>query len=113
MARAELAERKAFGYPPYSHLMRFMLRNKDYTLLHQASHAMATLLRQKFGSRVMGPVSAALEMLRGEHRSEILLKIESGASMKLARKLVREVLAEMTHDSRFKGVTITTDVDAW
>jgi hypothetical protein len=33
--------------------------------------------------------------------------------MKLARKLVREVLAEMTHDSRFKGVTITTDVDAW
>lgn len=113
MARAELAERKAFGYPPYSHLIRFMLRNKDYSLLHQASHAVAAILRQKFGGRVMGPVSAALEMLRGEHRSEILLKIESGASMKLARRLVREALDTVAQDSRYKGVTITTDVDAW
>jgi primosomal protein N' (replication factor Y) len=113
MARAELAERKAFGYPPYSHLIRFMLRNKDYSLLHQASHAVAAILRQKFGGRVMGPVSAALEMLRGEHRSEILLKIESGASMKLARRLVHEALDTVAQDSRYKGVTITTDVDAW
>ena len=113
MARVELAERKAFGYPPYSHLVRFMLRSKDYELLRHASHAFALIMRKKFGDRVMGPVSAALEMLRGEHRSEILLKIESGASMKRARELMREALDQMAQDKRFKSVTITTDVDCW
>ena len=113
MARAELAERKAFGYPPYSHLIRFMLRSKDYELLRHAAHAFALIMRRKFGDRVMGPVSAALEMLRGEHRAELLLKIESGASMKRARTLVREALDEMGSEKRFKSVIITTDVDCW
>ncbi len=113
MAQVELNERKAFGYPPYSHLIRFMLRNKDYELLRHAAHALAQSLNKKFGNRVMGPVSSALEMLRGEHRAEILLKIESGASMKLARHLITEVLASIAQDSTFKGVIITTDVDCW
>ena len=90
-----------------------MLRSKDYELLRHASHAFALIMRKKFGDRVMGPVSAALEMLRGEHRSEILLKIESGASMKRARELMREALDQMAQDKRFKSVTITTDVDCW
>lgn len=113
MARTELAERRAFGYPPYSHLIRFMLRYRDYELLRHAAHSFAVVLRQKFGDRVMGPVSAALEMLRGEHRAEILLKIESGASMKLARKLIGEALDNVTHNATFKGIVITVDVDAW
>lgn len=90
MAHSELTEREAFGYPPYSHLIRILLRHEEYELLRYASHALAEAMRRKFGARVMGPVSAAREMLRGEHRSEIILKIESGASMTRARKLLRE-----------------------
>ncbi len=113
MARTELGERQAFGYPPYSHLIRFMLRAKDYEQLRSAAHSLGGCLRRKFGDRVMGPVSAALEMLRGEHRAEILLKIESGASMKLARRLIGEALESTAKEAMFKGVTITTDVDCW
>ncbi len=112
MARTELHERKAFGYPPYSHLVRFMLRHSDYELLRRASHALAAILRKKFGHRVMGPVSAALEMLRGEHRAELLLKIESGASMKLAREYIRKTLDELREDKSIKAVNISVDVDA-
>ena len=89
------------------------MRHEDYNLLHHAAHTLANVMRKKFGARVMGPVSAALEMLRGEHRAEILLKIESGASMKRARVLIREALDVVTSDKRFKGVTISTDVDCW
>ena len=112
MARTELAERKAFGYPPYSHIIRFTLRHSDYELLRRAAHALASRLRARFAQRVMGPVSAALEMLRGEHRAEILLKIESGASLKLARGHIRQVLDQMRNDKSVKMVTISTDVDA-
>ena len=112
MARTELAERKAFGYPPYSHLMRFMMRSSDYELLRRAAHALAMNLRQKFGQRVMGPVSSALEMLRGEHRAEIILKIEVGASMRRARELVAEALTVVRNDKSLNKVPISVDVDA-
>ena len=112
MANSELAERKAFGYPPYSHLIRLLLRHEDYNMLHHAAHALAEAMRKKFGARVMGPVSAALEMLRGEHRAEIMLKIEAGASMQRARALLREAVAAVEGDARYKTVKIAIDVDA-
>ena len=112
MANSELAERRAFGYPPYSHLIRLLMRHEDYNLLYHAAHALATVMRKKFGARVMGPVSAALEMLRGEHRAEILLKIESGASMQRARTLLREAIATVEGDPQYKTVKISVDVDA-
>jgi primosomal protein N' len=61
----------------------------------------------------MGPVSSTLEMLRGEHRAEILLKIESGASMRAAREKIKEVLHVARNDKKIKSVTISTDVDTW
>lgn len=113
MACAELAERKNFGYPPYSRLIRVQLRSEDYELLRRASHFVAGLMRQKFGARVMGPVSSALEILRGEHRSEILLKIELGASMQRARELLRQVVKQSAESEEYKRVKIVVDVDAW
>jgi primosomal protein N' (replication factor Y) len=70
-------------------------------------------MRQKFGSRVMGPVSSALEMLRGEHRSEILLKIESGASMQRARGMLADVVREVAQNKEYKSVKVIVDIDAW
>ena len=112
MAHKELEERRAFGYPPYSHLIRIMLRHADYELLRHAAHHFATLMRKKFGSRVMGPVSSALEMLRGEHRAEIMIKIESGASMQRARTMIREAVSEWQQRKEYRSVTLTIDVDA-
>jgi primosomal protein N' len=60
----------------------------------------------------MGPVSAALEMLRGEHRSEIIVKIESGASMQRARTLLHEAVAAIESNPKYKTVKISIDVDA-
>jgi primosomal protein N' (replication factor Y) len=111
MARTELAERKAFSYPPYSHLIRFQLHNSDYELLRYAAHTLAQNLRAIFGQRVMGPVSSAIEMLRGEHRAEIILKIEAGASMKRARECITRALEATRNDQRAKRVAISVDVD--
>ena len=113
MAQAELAERKTFGYPPYSHLVRLTLRCKEYDTLHRASHHCVAIMRRKFGPRVMGPVSATREMIRGEHFSEILLKIEAGASMRRARNLLHDVMTAMREAKEYRSVIVTIDVDAW
>ena len=112
MALKELEERRTYGYPPYSHLVRIMLRHSDYDLLRHGAHHYATLLRKKFGTRVMGPVSSALEMLRGEHRAEIIIKIESGASMQKARRMIREVITEGEKTKSYSSIKLSIDVDA-
>lgn len=113
MAVTELHEREAFGYPPYSHLVRLLLRHSDNEQLRKTADFVARLMRQKFGTRVLGPVAAAVERFRGEYRSEILLKIESGASMQRARTLLRDVLRMTSEDKSYKSVIINVDVDAW
>ena len=112
MASRELAERKEFGYPPYSRVVRFMLRHKDYSLLHRASHFFGDILRRKFGMRLMGPVSSAREMIRGEHCSELMLKIENGASFKRARQLIAEARDMVLSHDEYKRITLIIDVDA-
>ena len=56
MARTQLAERRAFAYPPYARLIRLTLRQRDRDLLYRASAALAVALRGRFGRRAMGPV---------------------------------------------------------
>ena len=113
MARVELAERRNFGYPPYSHLVRLMLRSEEYEVLRHASHFVAGLMRQKFGMRVMGPVASGVEKIRGEYRSEILLKLEIGASMQRARGMIADIVREATQKREYKSVKIIVDVDCW
>ncbi|MBP3455874.1 MAG: primosomal protein N' [Alistipes sp.] len=112
MARQQLDERRTFKYPPYSRLTRFALRCKEYEHLREAANAMADMLRRKFGARVMGPVSSTVETVRGEHRAEIVVKIESGASFGRAREMMREVIESMHSAPEYKSVVISVDVDA-
>ena len=112
MANTELREREAFGYPPYARLIRFMLHHANPTLLNNTANHFASLLRHRFQHRVMGPVSAAIEMLRGEHRVEITLKIESSLSMTSARSSIREAMKILATNAEHRNVKIEVDVDA-
>lgn len=112
MALTELEERRAFSYPPYSRLVRLLMRHADYDLLRRAAHHIAELLRTKFPSGVMGPVASALEMLRGEYRAEILIKIDTGSSLSHAREHIRSVIAAVSKINDIKSVRVDVDVDA-
>lgn len=57
MARQQLAERKAFFYPPYARLLNLLLRHRDPVTLRRAANALAAALRERFGRRVLGPTA--------------------------------------------------------
>ena len=77
-------------YPPFTALINIVVHDKDYD---RANRVSAQLGRELRGAahvstlRVLGPASAPLARLRGEHRFQILLKARS-------RKTAREVLDE-------------------
>lgn len=111
MARTQLAERRAFAYPPYARLIRLTLRQRDRELLYRASAALAGALRGRFGRRAMGPVAPPVDRIREEYIVEFLLKIESGASASRAREVLREVLRHTLGVKEFRTVGCSCDVD--
>jgi len=111
MARTQLAERRAFSYPPYARLIRLTLRQRDRELLYRASAELARALRARFGRRAMGPVAPPVDRIREEYLTQFLLKIESGASAARARAVLREVLRATLGRKEFNTVTLACDVD--
>lgn len=111
MARTQLAERRAFAYPPYARLIRLTLRQRDRELLYRASAALAVALRGRFGRRAMGPAAPPVDRIREEYITEFLLKIESGASAARAREVLREVLRQTLGPKEFRTVGCSCDVD--
>jgi primosomal protein N' len=93
--------------------VRILIRQQDYNLLRHAAHRTAEMLRTRFGGAVMGPVASALEMLRGEYRAEILIKVETTMPMRDARRHIRDVMGAIDKYKEYRAVRFDIDVDAW
>ncbi|MEG1672934.1 MAG: primosomal protein N' [Alistipes sp.] len=111
MARVQLAERELFFYPPYARLVALTLRHRDPSLLAHAVDHLAAQLRERFGRRVLGPMSPPVDRIRGEYLVGLLLKVEAGASFARARKLLAEQLAIFSKEATYKSITVIINVD--
>lgn len=111
MARAQLAERQNFFYPPYARLISLTLRHRDFSLLRRGAQALAARLRTRFGRRLSGPVAPPVDRIRGEYLAGLLLKIESGASTARARGILTRELEEFSKTPEFKPITVVCNVD--
>ncbi len=112
MAMTLLEEREAFLYPPYSRIILITLRHRDMTLLHRSANSLSILLRERFGMRrIRGPVPPPVERLRGEWMVNFMVKIESGASSKRAREVLREVVAKWREERSYNPIILSYNVD--
>ncbi|MFI3258796.1 MAG: primosomal protein N' [Rikenellaceae bacterium] len=111
MAHELLKEREEFFYPPYSRITMITLRHSDVRLLHRSAAALAQLLRARFGGRIRGPVPPPVDRIRGEWLVTFMVKIESGASSKRAREVIKEVEREWRECVEFKPIILSYNVD--
>ncbi|MCH5330928.1 MAG: primosomal protein N' [Alistipes sp.] len=110
MAESQLAERREYAYPPYAHLISISLRHADERMLAAGVQCFAALLRRRFAERVFTS-GVSINRGRNGHAAEVLLKIESGASMKRARTLLRETIAAFSGMAEYRNMTIICNVD--
>ena len=111
MAAKLLAERKQFGYPPFVRIVKIMMRSSDSKLLVDASIKLGEQLRSRFGRRVLGPVTPLIDKVRGEHRVELMLKVEVESSFSRARAILREEIARLREEKAYRNIVIICDVD--
>lgn len=106
-----LEERNMFRYPPFYHLVYVYLRHRNEQLVDSAAIEMASRLRQAFADRVLGPDKPAVARVKTESIRKIVIKLEQGINLPLARQCMAEARTQLLQDKRYAAMTVFFDVD--
>ncbi|MEX2307158.1 MAG: primosomal protein N' [Pirellulales bacterium] len=109
-AAKELPHREALGYPPFSAMIRMVIRGSRDTATHAMAEQIAGRLHERADGatpavRILGPAPAPMGKLRGNFRYQIQLNSEDRT---LLRELVRAATADLKQPD---GVAWIIDVD--
>lgn len=108
----ELEDRRQFGYPPFTKVINIYLKHRDDATVGELAVRYSGLLRQVFGTRVLGPMAPFVARVQNLFIRQITLKMETGASMSKVKKILRDLYEQMiAADARMKAVKLYYDVD--
>ncbi len=111
MFNHQLAERKKFGYPPFTRLILLKLKHKDSDLLNNAAGILAKSLRQEFGNSILGPEYPMVSRIMNYYIKHIMFKVEKPAKLAAAKSAMMEIIAKFQQDLTCRSVRIIIDVD--
>ncbi len=84
--RAEAAERRAAGVPPYGRMAGIILSSPDVAQVFDFGAELARRDEplRRVGAQVYGPAPAPIARVRGRHRVRLLVKAEKGVALQAA-----------------------------
>ncbi|KPQ08085.1 MAG: primosomal protein N' (replication factor Y) PriA [Rhodobacteraceae bacterium HLUCCA12] len=105
--RAEAAERRALGMPPFGRLAAIILTSPKPEELFEFAQALASRAQplHRIGAQVFGPAPAPIARIRGRHRVRMLIKAARGVPLQAAIAQWLDQL-KCPHDLR-----ISVDID--
>ncbi|MFN4192324.1 MAG: primosomal protein N' [Tabrizicola sp.] len=105
--RAEAAERRASGVPPYGRMAGIILSSPDVAQVFDFGAELARLAEplRRIGAEVWGPAPAPIARVRGRHRVRLLVKAEKTAPLQAA---LSNWLARVRPP---KGLRLAVDID--
>ena len=105
------AERQAFHYPPYYHLVYVFMKHSHDDVVNTAGIEMGSRLRQWFGERVLGPDKPSVAKVKSQNIRKLVLKLENGIDMKRVREYLLLAQSQMLADKRYASLQIYYDAD--
>ena len=106
-----IAERQAFHYPPYYHLVYVYLKHRYDDVVNTAGIELGSRLRQWFPGRVLGPDKPAVAKVKSQNIRKLVLKLENGIDMRRVREYLLMAQQQMLADKRYGSLQIYYDVD--
>ena len=108
----ELADRQKFGYPPFTKVINIYLKHRDDATVGEIAVRYSGLLRQVFGTRVLGPMAPLVARVQNLYIRQVTLKMETTASMAKVKNILRTLYEQMlAADARMKAIRLYYDVD--
>lgn len=111
--RNELAERKEHRYPPFTRILRVILKNKNRVINNNAAIDLEVALKKMLGSnRILGPEEPLIYKVRNNYLMEIIVKLEKESiDLKKAKKAILEATDQVLQKKEYKTTYISFDVD--
>ena len=107
----QIAERKAFGFPPYHRMIMLTLKHRDIQRLSTASDMLQQQLQKVFGTRVSGVIEPSIARTQNMYVRQIRLTIEATANIARAKEMIREQIKWVQQKNECKGTSIQPDID--
>lgn len=107
----ELEERRHFGYPPFTRIINIYIKHRDDNSLTEMSVRFSNMLREVFGRRVLGPETPVVARIQRLYIRQIVLKMETSASMPKVKQILRTIYEQSLSDPRMKSAIVYYDVD--
>ncbi|ATG49190.1 primosomal protein N' [Celeribacter ethanolicus] len=84
--RAEAAERKMAGVPPYGRMAGIILSGPDLAVVSDVANHLARIAGplQRINAQLFGPAPAPIARVRGRHRIRLLVKADKSAPIQVA-----------------------------
>ena len=113
MYQAEIAEREKFHYPPFTRLIRLIIKHTDDRTALRAAQLLAQKLAESLGTnRVLGPQPSLVERIRNQFLFEVLIKLErEKTNFKAVKQFIQEKVTDVLTDKSLKNVRVVVDVD--
>jgi len=109
---AELKKRQAFGYPPFSRMIRVLFRYKKQSVVEQAAQAWAKAMGTTWQARMIGPAEPMIARIRDQYRMEVWLKLpRSAKSIAEAKGKIISSIYQFRKEKSLARVDVVIDVD--
>jgi primosomal protein N' (replication factor Y) len=112
LMQVEMEQREAFGYPPYTKLIKVDVKHIDAQVATEASRWLADQLRKQLGNLVLGPQVPSVARIKNRFIQQIVIKVpRENAQISAAKFLLQQVReAALAHNS-WRSVRIDIIID--
>ena len=104
-------ERELFRYPPFCRVVFIYMKHRDEHVVESLSNDFASLLRQVFGERVLGPDTPPVGRVQLKHIRKLVLKMELTASMASVRERLLALQSQVLAMPGYRSAQVYYDVD--
>ena len=109
----ELENRKRFFYPPFSRIIKIILKHKLKEVVTEAADKLGDNLKKDLYNYIVGPAAPVVNRIRNMYIMELLVKLPKDAAMLQQYKKVISNNFNLLHaEKRFRSVVLIADVDA-
>lgn len=106
----ELGRRKEFFYPPFSRILRIILKHSDFNKVNLASEKLATAIKA-FAPNLSGPAAPAVARVRGMYIMEIMIKLFRNAQAANVKRAILHEVQLLKAEKVYSSVQVIFDVD--
>ena len=109
----QIIQRKEFNYPPFSRLIKIILKNKNNEKLFNSSQWLANSFNQITNIEVLGPEYPLVSRINNFYIINILLKLDPISNIPNQKKLIQKLLSKFSDYPEFRSVKVLIDVDPY